>query len=435
MSSENRLPKPEASYTVSYSFDEAAERGGEMIYPSDTVDDYMRKVEGVALLDGAEEEAELSKRIEAGLFAGRILAVRHADDKEEVLAGIEQQISRAVVERLTGRTNDRTKAKDHELYDDDASSRDSRSIHKFETNRKKIVSSESDAKPASTTTLPLAEARVQAKEEAAIGILTIMRFAEEGGISDKELDTLARIGSEAKGRMIAANLRLVAKLAHRYKGRGLDLPDLIQEGNTGLFRAVEKFDYSKGYKFSTYATWWIRQAIIRGIGDMGRTVRLPIHQHEAVVKEYSNRKSLTIELNREPTDREVADKMGVSVGQVQTLRKYARAPASLNQLVGEDGSTELGEVLVNESGPTVFDYAANQDLKQQVGALLDTLGDKTATVFRLRYGIDCEPHTLDEIAKKLGLSNVAVRKIQSRAIEKLLNSPDAEVYRGLLRDA
>ena len=237
--------------------------------------------------------------------------------------------------------------------------------------------------------------------------------------SSAELDRLAEDGELAKRAFIRANLRLVVSLARRYSRASMPLLDLIQEGNVGLVRAVEKFDYARGYKFSTYATWWIRQAIGRAIAEQSRTVRLPVHQVEKLSRLSRTRRDLGASLGREPSDAEVATELGLTVEAVADLDAISRTPASLDALVGDDGGTTLGD-LVDAADPGPEDLVVDRATRGAVIGMVERLSDREAEVIRCRYGLVPGPkQTYEQIAGRLGVSRERVRQIEREALEHL----------------
>src|SRR5919107_1629126 len=247
----------------------------------------------------------------------------------------------------------------------------------------------------------------------------------------RDLGLIAADGNRARNHLLEANLRLVVSLAKRYTGRGLGFLDLIQEGNIGLVRAVEKFDYAQGYKFSTYATWWIRQALGRALADQSRTIRIPVHVVEVVNRLRKLRRALLQELGREPTPEELAAAMDLPVEKVLEVQRYGRDPVSLDETVGEEGDTRLGDLIEDTQAAVAADVVGFGLLQGELRTLLDTLSDREAGVIRLRFGlIDGRPRTLDEIGHVYGVTRERIRQIEAKTMTKLRHPARSQRLRG-----
>ncbi len=313
-----------------------ARRDAELTASADSVRAYLKQIGKVPLLN-AEQEVELAKRIEAGLYAGERL--RAAEDGEEKL------------------------------------------------------------------------------------VITMTR----------DLNWISRDGERAKNHLLEANLRLVVSLAKRYTGRGMAFLDLIQEGNLGLIRAVEKFDYTKGYKFSTYATWWIRQAITRAMADQARTIRIPVHMVEVINKLGRIQRELLQDLGREPTPEELAKEMDITPEKVLEIQQYAREPISLDQTIGDEGDSQLGDFIEDSEAVVAVDAVSFSLLQDQLQQVLQTLSEREAGVVRLRFGLtDGQPRTLDEIGQVYGVTRERIRQIESKTMSKLRHPSRSQVLRDYL---
>jgi RNA polymerase primary sigma factor len=313
-----------------------ARKDAEMTASADSVRAYLKQIGKVALLN-AEEEVDLAKRIEAGLYAAERL--RQADENNEKLA---MQLKR-------------------------------------------------------------------------------------------DLRWIVRDGERAKNHLLEANLRLVVSLAKRYTGRGMAFLDLIQEGNLGLIRAVEKFDYTKGYKFSTYATWWIRQAITRAMADQARTIRIPVHMVEVINKLGRIQRELLQDLGREPTPEELAKEMDITPDKVLEIQQYAREPISLDQTIGDEGDSQLGDFIEDSEAVVAVDAVSFTLLQDQLQSVLQTLSEREAGVVKLRFGLtDGQPRTLDEIGQVYGVTRERIRQIESKTMSKLRHPSRSQVLRDYL---
>ncbi|GAA2304164.1 hypothetical protein GCM10009853_071410 [Glycomyces scopariae] len=282
------------------------------------------------------------------------------------------------------------------------------------------------------------EVELAKRIEAGLYAVERVKLLKEGGEEiptqmRRDLEWIVRDGDRAKDHLLEANLRLVVSLAKRYTGRGMAFLDLIQEGNLGLIRAVEKFDYTKGYKFSTYATWWIRQAITRAMADQARTIRIPVHMVEVINKLGRIQRELLQDLGREPSPDELAKEMDISPEKVLEIQQYAREPISLDQTIGDEGDSQLGDFIEDSEAIVAVDAVSFSLLQGQLQQVLQTLSEREAGVVRLRFGLtDGQPRTLDEIGQVYGVTRERIRQIESKTMSKLRHPSRSQVLRDYL---
>ncbi|ONI69172.1 RNA polymerase sigma factor [Kribbella sp. ALI-6-A] len=282
-----------------------------------------------------------------------------------------------------------------------------------------------------------AEQEVELAKRIEAGLFAEEQISDESTkLKDKvrdEYEWISEDGRRAKNHLLEANLRLVVSLAKRYTGRGMLFLDLIQEGNLGLIRAVEKFDYTKGYKFSTYATWWIRQAITRAMADQARTIRIPVHMVEVINKLARVQRQMLQDLGREPTPEELAKELDMTPEKVIEVQKYGREPISLHTPLGEDGDSEFGDLIEDSEAIVPAEAVSFTLLQEQLHAVLDTLSEREAGVVSMRFGLtDGQPKTLDEIGKVYGVTRERIRQIESKTMSKLRHPSRSQVLRDYL---
>jgi len=364
-----------------------------------------------------------------------------------------------VIDENVEDATDADDAADDDVADDDAAETDGNSTGRVEplpTGAIVLKAGDEEDVPAVTTAIPGATADPVKDYLKQIGKVALLNAAEEVELAmrieaglfaeeklateknlpkklQRELKWVARDGQRAKSHLLGANLRLVVSLAKRYTGRGMQFLDLIQEGNLGLIRAVEKFDYTKGFKFSTYATWWIRQAITRAMADQARTIRIPVHMVEVINKLARVQRQMLQDLGREPTPEELSHELDMTPEKVVEVQKYGREPISLHTPLGEDGDSEFGDLIEDTEAVVPADAVGFTMLQQQLEQLLDSLSEREAGVIRIRFGLgDGMPKTLDQIGDTFGVTRERIRQIESKTMAKLRHPSRSQQLRDYL---
>lgn len=324
---------------------------------------------------------------------------------------------------MTSKKDDVSSAKDMAVDFDEPETRDIESEEELSDEELAITAENVDAFADDSVRLYLRE----------IGKIPLLTPEEEADLAQR----IVKGDKKAKDKMVESNMRLVVSIAKRYGGRGLDFLDLIQEGNTGLLRAVEKFDPEKGFKFSTYATWWVRQAITRAIADQARTIRIPVHMVETINKVLRTTRKLTAELNREPTNEEIAKALDMEPEKIDYVMRIKQDIASLDASVGRDGDDEdsvLGDFVEDEERDSPEESAANQILKEQLSEIIATLTDREQKIIRLRFGIGGgRPHTLEEVGNEFDVTRERIRQIEAKALAKLRKNKETKKLHEYLR--
>ena len=285
------------------------------------------------------------------------------------------------------------------------------------------------------TPLLTAAQEVELSQQIEAGLFATHKLTQQklSAALQKDLQWLVRDGEKAKQHLLEANLRLVVSIAKRYLGRGMLFLDLIQEGNLGLIRAVEKFDYTKGFKFSTYATWWIRQAITRAMADQARTIRIPVHMVEQINKLTRLQRELLQTLGREATPEELAAELDLGVEKVLEIQRYAREPVSLQSVIGDENDSSLGDFIEDADAPVAVDVVSYAMMQEQLHDVLTTLSERESAVVKMRFGLtDGEPKTLDEIGREFGLTRERIRQIESKTLSKLRHPSRSQALRDYL---
>lgn len=392
----------------------------------------------------AEEEADDAGASDIMPVDDEILAVESESEKtdgsrpgeetdEELLEGIPEDELKAVSEvslpKVSGRTRHVAKARNHRSGDGGVTMLTGDPVRMYlkEIGRVQLLTGPQ-------------EIDLAMKIEAGVDAAAQLDAAEEQGIEldrreKRRLSRIEAVGIDAKQQLIEANLRLVVSIAKRYVGRGMLFLDLIQEGNLGLIRAVEKFDYKKGFKFSTYATWWIRQAITRAIADQARTIRIPVHMVETINKLVRVQRQLLQELGHEPSAEEIAERMDMTPERVLEIQKISQEPVSLETPIGEEEDSQLGDFIEDDAAVAPPDAASYILMREKLNEVLDELAERERKVISLRFGLeDGHPHTLEEVGREFGVTRERIRQIESKTLAKLRHPSRSSSLKGFLEE-
>ena len=403
-------------------------------------------LDGEVELEAAPEEVELDEAdltvdLESDLVEVVVEDEAAADDDEDdAEEDDDEEVANTGANRRTPRERSGTPQKSGDFVWDEEESEALRQARKDAELTASADSVRAYLKQIGKVALLNAEEEVELAKRIEAGLYAAERMRRSIDAGEKvspqlrrDLRWIVRDGERAKNHLLEANLRLVVSLAKRYTGRGMAFLDLIQEGNLGLIRAVEKFDYTKGYKFSTYATWWIRQAITRAMADQARTIRIPVHMVEVINKLGRIQRELLQDLGREPTPEELAKEMDITPEKVLEIQQYAREPISLDQTIGDEGDSQLGDFIEDSEAVVAVDAVSFTLLQDQLQSVLATLSEREAGVVRLRFGLtDGQPRTLDEIGQVYGVTRERIRQIESKTMSKLRHPSRSQVLRDYL---
>jgi RNA polymerase primary sigma factor len=407
---------------------------------SDPADGEPTELDGEVELDGAPEAGELEDvDVELDAELGDDVAEVVADDDDDDEDDDEEPANTGANRRAPTTRSSQQKQSADFVWDEE----ESEALRQARKDAELTASADSVRaylKQIGKVALLNAEEEVELAKRIEAGLYAAERMRRTIDAGEKvspqmrrDLRWIVRDGERAKNHLLEANLRLVVSLAKRYTGRGMAFLDLIQEGNLGLIRAVEKFDYTKGYKFSTYATWWIRQAITRAMADQARTIRIPVHMVEVINKLGRIQRELLQDLGREPTPEELAKEMDITPEKVLEIQQYAREPISLDQTIGDEGDSQLGDFIEDSEAVVAVDAVSFTLLQDQLQSVLATLSEREAGVVRLRFGLtDGQPRTLDEIGQVYGVTRERIRQIESKTMSKLRHPSRSQVLRDYL---